>query len=374
MSHVTERLLSPPESTISVRVVRALADRLERIGVDRERVLQDCGIALDSRDLRGDDEVRVSRSQVCRLFEAAVAVSGDHAFGLHWLEHSDVGVFGPISQLVTHASTLREALAALARYHRLFSDWNGFAVEELDGLVVVRCLEQSTLSPQLQRFMAEIVVVSIYKLLAAFGAQAQPRCVCFSYPAPEYQAEYTRAFAGAERFEQPYTGIVLDRAAMDKVSPQHDEAVFSALRTIAEQRLQRLLKRIPYTLRVREHLVANGCMQRTRMSDVARGLGISVRSLRRRLEAEGTGYNKVVDESLGILAKQLMSSNWGRVEEVALEMGFANTSSFHRAFKRWTGMTPHVYRAEHTDTPAPPRQPRPGRIHVALPPAGAAAR
>jgi AraC-like DNA-binding protein len=64
------------------------------------------------------------------------------------------------------------------------------------------------------------------------------------------------------------------------------------------------------------------------------------------LEAEGTSYNTVVNESLGILAKQLIRNSAGSVQEIAFEMGFADTSSFHRAFKRWTGMTPRAYRAE----------------------------
>ena len=328
---------------LSIRVVRALADTAERANVHREQLLQAHGFATE---LRGGDETRVPRSSFYRMCESALELSRDPAFGLHWSERLDGNAFNPVSHLVAHTGTLGQAFDALARYHRLFSDWQSFALDEADGLVVVRCLDLPGESEPLQRFISELVLGSVHKLLTTFSHHARPRCVCFGYPAPSYSEEYTRVFDGAERFDQSYTGIVFDRAFLEIVSPHKDDDVYAALRTIAEQRMLRLMQRTPYGLRVREHLVTNGPTRRTSMSAVARGLGISVRSLRRRLESEGTSYNTVVNESLGILAKQLIRNNSGSVQEIAFEMGFADTSSFHRAFKRWTGMTPRAYRAE----------------------------
>lgn len=328
---------------LSIRVVHALADAAERAGVDREQLLQAHGFPTEQRC---GDETRVPRSSFYRMCEAAIAQARDPAFGLHWSERLNGNAFNPVSHLVAHTGTLGQAFDALARYHRLFSDWQSFALDEADGLVVVRCLELPGESETIQRFMAEVVLNGIHKLLTSFSPKARPRVVCFSYAAPEYAEEYTRVFEGNERFEQSYTGIVFERAHLDLVSPHKDDDVYAALRTIAEQRMLRLMQRTPYALRVREHLVTNGPTRRTSMSAVARGLGISVRSLRRRLESEGTSYNTVVNESLGILAKQLIRNNSGSVQEIAFEMGFADTSSFHRAFKRWTGMTPRAYRAE----------------------------
>jgi AraC-like DNA-binding protein len=343
MANAAPLLGIPPESMLSVRVVRALADAAERAGVNREQLLQEHGFAPDSH---GGDETRVPRSSFYRMCESAIGLTSDPAFGLHWSERLDGNAFNPVSHLVAHTGTLGQAFDALARYHRLFSDWQSFALDEADGLVVVRCLELPGESETIQRFMAELVLNGIHKLLTTFSHQAKPRCVCFAYAAPDYSEEYTRVFDGTERFDQSYTGIVFDRAYLELVSPHKDDDVYAALRTIAEQRMLRLMQRTPYALRVREHLVTNGPTRRTSMSAVARGLGISVRSLRRRLESEGTSYNTVVNESLGILAKQLIRNNSGSVQEIAFEMGFADTSSFHRAFKRWTGMTPRAYRAE----------------------------
>jgi AraC-like DNA-binding protein len=334
---------------LSIRVVRALADTLERSGINTEPLLGQLELPALSQPLaetRSGDDARVSRSSFYRLCEAALQQTGDPAFGLHWSERMDGNAWNPVSHLVAHANTLGQAFEALSRYHRLFSDWQSFTLDITDDLVLVHCLALPGESEQMQRFMSELVLGGIHKLIASFDHQARPRCVSFAYPAPSYSEDYTRVFGGAERFDQEYTGLIFDRAYLDAVSPHKDDDVHAALRTIAEQRMLRLMQRTPYALRVREHLVTNGPNRRISMTAVARGLGISVRSLRRRLEAEGTTYNTVVNESLGILAKQLIRNNSGSVQEIAFEMGFADTSSFHRAFKRWTGMTPKAYRSE----------------------------
>ena len=81
------------------------------------------------------------------------------------------------------------------------------------------------------------------------------------------------------------------------------------------------------------------------MQAVALALGISVRSLRRRLAAEGRSYQSVESEALATAAKRLLRDERRTIQDTADRMGFADTTAFHRAFKRWTGTTPSAYRA-----------------------------
>jgi AraC-like DNA-binding protein len=119
--------------------------------------------------------------------------------------------------------------------------------------------------------------------------------------------------------------------------------VRSALQAIASRRVLRLTRRTPYALRVRDQLVKLGPCVRSDMSQVAHELGMSVRSLRRRLEAEGETFNAVANEAAAIIAKQLLEDKHKSIQEAAFEMGFADASGFHRAFKRWTGVTPRSF-------------------------------
>jgi AraC-like DNA-binding protein len=170
--------------------------------------------------------------------------------------------------------------------------------------------------------------------------------VCFEYPAPSYRAEYARVFEGAERFDQPFSGLVFDKTLMSAVSPHKDEDVHSALRNIAEQRVLQLTHRVPYSVKVRDYLVQQAPSGRAEMATVARALGMSVRSLRRRMDTEGQTFSSVANEAQSIVAKNLLRNTPRTIQEIAYELGFADTSSFHRAFRRWTGTTPLAYRAD----------------------------
>ena len=80
------------------------------------------------------------------------------------------------------------------------------------------------------------------------------------------------------------------------------------------------------------------------MEEVARELEISARSLRRRMLAEGLSYGNLVTRSRTNAAKRMLQRPSSSIQETAHAMGFASAAAFHRAFKRWTGMTPKQYR------------------------------
>ena len=130
---------------------------------------------------------------------------------------------------------------------------------------------------------------------------------------------------------------------MNMVPPNKDSEVRSALQTIAARRVMRLTRRTPYAVRAREALVKLGPYVGSDMSQVAGALGMSVRSLRRRLDSEGITFNAIANEAASIIAKDLLEGKQKSIQEAAFEMGFSDSASFHRAFKRWTGITPRTY-------------------------------
>jgi AraC-like DNA-binding protein len=195
----------------------------------------------------------------------------------------------------------------------------------------------------------------MFRLIRAHGPAAAPAQVSFQYPAPPYHLEYTQVFERPPRFDQAFTGIVFDRALLDRASPHRDHATHRALVAVAEGELARITRQTPCFRRATEYLVSRGAASEVRMEEVARSLGMSVRSLRRRLVAEGRTYRAVEQDAHAIVAQQHLRSPQLSIEETALKMGFAHPSAFYRAFKRWTGMTPLEFReqAETTHKAAP---------------------
>ena len=331
---------SPEGSTVSVRVARGLVEVAETHGVPRAELLH--AAELEPQILERDD-ARILLAELSRLCELAVERTGDPALALHWAERYSDSTFTPIAHLMAHAASLRDAFELLTKYYPLLTDERRFDLLEEGAHVVVRFAGRPGETPVMRRFTAEMFTAGLLRVIRSFATAARPERVCFNYPEPGYRAEYTRVFDGAEHFDQPFTGIVFDRAWMSAASLHKDEDVEGALRSIAEQRVLRLTQQAPFKLRVRELLLkqpAHGAD----MDAVAQRLGLSVRSLRRKLAAEGESYEAIANEARATIAKQLLRDRGLSIQDAAFEMGFADANSFHRAFKRWTGTTPGAYR------------------------------
>jgi AraC-like DNA-binding protein len=147
-----------------------------------------------------------------------------------------------------------------------------------------------------------------------------------------------------EAFSQPFTGVVFDRSLMNMVQLNADEPFLATLRLQAERELARLSQKATYADRLREHVLDPRTTNRRDMTSAARSLGLSARSLRRKLQLEGESYTDVVDGALSTLAKRLLSDEQRTIEQTAYELGFSAPSAFHKAFKRWTGVTPSDFR------------------------------
>lgn len=337
------------DSLISVGVVRQLVEYVERLGTPPAELLRAAKLKPESL---ASADARICRADVYQLIEHAIELSGDPAFGLHWGETLGEGSFAPVSPLIAHAGTLRQALDALTQFSGLLSDQASFQIVEDDELVTVRCVPLPGESLRLQRFSAEMIMVGFRRLLRFFHTHVRFERVSFMYPAPSYRSEYARIFDVDPAFAQPFSGITFRRDLMDAPAPHEDLDVHHALSAVAKRRLLRITQRTPYALRVREALVREALPHRADMDSVAKSLGLSARSLRRRLADEDKSYAEVANEARAIVAKHLLRDQRKTIQETAYELGFSDTSTFHRAFKSWTGMTPRAYRESHRDDQA----------------------
>jgi AraC-like DNA-binding protein len=327
-----------------MRVVRKLVDVVEQLGASRLEFLEAADI--DAAQLEASED-RVPRREVHRICELALDHTRDPALGLHWGERVTKSTFVPISYLMAHAPSLGQGFESLSQFGRLLSDDPRYEIVEESDTVTIRCLPATEdESLRMLRFSSEMTMVGFFHVFRDFAGKRQPQRVSFAYPAPAYHGEYTRVFEGLERFGQPFTGIVVDRDLLKVTSPFKDEDIHDALRTVVERRMPRLPQQGPCALRVRELLVQRGWPDRVDMEIVARTLGYSVRSLRRRLAEEGKSYRAVENDAFAIVAKQRLRDEQRTIQEAAYELGFSDTTTFHRAFKRSTGTTPMKYREQ----------------------------
>jgi AraC-like DNA-binding protein len=325
---------------VSVLLARAVVEATERAGVRREALFTRAG--LDPKVMERA-EGRISLEEYDALQDVAVELTGDEALGLHMGEAATETTHPIVAHLVAHAGTLREGIEALLRFYQLVTDRPAWRLVE-DGDAATLFYDVAPGSSKGMRFRSEMTMTGFYRMLRTFAHDARPRIVAFEHAEPSYRAEYTRIFEGAERFEQRCTGIVFDRSLLETAQIHRDPEFRAVVESQAEKRLWRLTKNESYANRVRDYLIEHAKGHRCDMTEAARALGVSTRSLRRRLSQEGRSYSDIVDEALATLAKRLLSDDERSIEATAYDMGFSSPSAFHKAFKRWTGTTPKEFR------------------------------
>jgi AraC-like DNA-binding protein len=327
--------------SLSIMLLNALVEGVEPAGLASHDLLRAAGI--DPHRLE-DIDGRLDRAEYDRAQTAALDLTGDQALGLHMGERVSIRPFDVIADLASHAPTLRDAFQGFVRFHRIVCDGPDTAVYERDGVATVHYqFPRSTLC--CNRLRAEFAMVGFLRMVRHFAGPATiARAVYFEHPAPDYRDEYARIFGGAERFEHDFTGIEFEGELLDRTrQPQNDE-LYTVLESLAERKLSRVTREGGHAERLRDFLTSNALGDRPQMDVVARSLGISVRSLRRRLDEEGVSYTTLLNEARATVAKRMLDDPRRSIYETAYAMGFSDPSAFHRAFKRWTGMTPTQYR------------------------------
>lgn len=295
---------------------------------------------IDVLATEGGEVARLPVSQAYELLETALRHSGEPALGLRLAASLTTNTHNVVSELVTHAGSLREALTDLLRYGAILADDMGIELHEQGDLAVLKTPLVPSRPTSLLHLCTELEVGGLVIMLRQFERHVTLRQVNFAYAPPAHRAEYDRFFGDTVRFDQPYSGVAFDRALLDAPLRYRDREVQDALRRVAESRLARLEANAPYASRVRALLSQAPAPHRVTMREAATHLGFSQRSLQRRLEDEGVSYRSLSREVAGDRATQLLRENRNTIQEVAFAMGFRSANSFHRAFKRWTGRSP----------------------------------
>jgi AraC-like DNA-binding protein len=326
---------------VSILVVRAFLEVVSERGLSREQFLEAAGLeAARLDDLDGHLEL----AELDRMQQTALALTGDPALGLHMAERATAPAYDVVGYLAAHGATLRDSIENVFRYTRILSDMTARIEEAGDVATLVFKFMGDPDAPPV-RLRAELTVAGFLRLVRTFcGENARPHEALFEHAAPPYAAEYTRLFGGVERFAQPVTALRFHRTMLARESIHKNPRFHAMVTSEAERMLERLERGVTHAARVRELLASKRLGTAPSMNAVAAALGMSVRSLRRRLSEEGVSYPELLEQAQVAFAKRLLESPARSIYEVAFEMGFSDPSAFHRAFRRWTGMTPAQYR------------------------------
>jgi AraC-like DNA-binding protein len=318
-------------------MVRALIDVVERAGVPQREFLRAVGLT-EQRLSDGDERFTLQEFDVMQ--RAALELTGDEALGFRLAEHGTQAAFAMLGNLISLAPTLRDALELGSQFGCLLMGDTYIRLEESIDLARIRHDFQRT-SARADRVHAEFVIAGLHRLIGIFaGPEARIFGAYFEHGAPAHHPEYCRVFEGAERFNQSFTGIEFPRKLLDLRQLHHDPRLYAVIRDEARRSADTVARAPSHAERLKRYLSARPPCRIPSMVVAARELGMSVRSLRRRLAEEGVSYRGLVQATLQEAAVQALQTPGRSVQEAAVATGFSDSTAFHRAFKQWTGVTP----------------------------------
>jgi AraC-like DNA-binding protein len=330
------------ELTIAASGVRALLDVAVSRGANGRALLERSQI--DASELEDRDN-RIPFSKYVALVHAGQELCNDPALALHFGE-----TVGLNEITFTHdigASSLAEAFSLGNRYAPLIVEVGDesterFVLTRIGGeLWMIDNRRNANAFPELTESGFARIVCTMRRFL-----QGRPllKAVHFTFAAPSYRAEYDRIFGVPVIFESDKNAMLLDDSVMSfKPPPLPSSYVAEVLTARAEELLDKLESSKSVKARVESLLMESLKGGDISMNAVASKLGLSRQTLFRRLKAEDTTFERVLDDLRHRLAIHYLGEGRMSVNQTAYLVGFSDPAAFSRAFKRWTGSSPRAY-------------------------------
>jgi AraC-like DNA-binding protein len=335
------------KDTVSMHFVAAAVAGLSEDA--RGRVLAAAGIPAE---LVATLHARVPADAFSALWLAVNRELDDEFFGLD-RRRMKCGSFALLCHAVLHARTLDRAVRRTLHGFGTFLDDVGGELR-LEGRDAVVEVTNRIASAPARRFADETFLIMLHGLMCWLVGRRIPLTLAeFAHPRPPYAQEYTVMYSDRLRFDADRTRIRFDAAQLAAPVVQDAAALKKFLRTAPQSVFLKYRNEDGWTARLRRRLRGHlGGTDWPRLEDVARQFDVAPTTLRRRLDAEGTSYQAIKDALRRDAAVHHLCGTRLSIAEIAAALGFQETSAFHRAFKRWSGVQPGEYRRRQADRDA----------------------
>lgn len=322
----------------------ALMEALRRRGQPIEGLAELAGLDLA---LPPSVEHHLSAETYYALWERAMQLVQDPRFPVEVGASFEIEALEVFGFLALSCQTLGDAYLRTARVRALYNLGASWELEQEGERMRLRwCAWPIKIRSELARRSVDEYQVAemLSSMRQMTGTRLVPRRVVFSHSAPRDRSAH-RAFFGVDpSFDGDFVGLEAEarwlgeplRATNPRIRDYFERQCQTAARVFASDP--------PFTAVVRQRVAANMEGGAISVGSVARALGLSPRSLQRRLAEEGTRYSELVDQVRRQFAEQYLARPRLAVSEVAYLVGFTDPSAFFKAFRRWTGQSPNDYR------------------------------
>jgi AraC-like DNA-binding protein len=325
-------------------VLRAVSAELKRSGGDAGAILAAAGL---DESVVNDATARISHRDEARFILSAMQISGRPGLGLDVGDAAPTNLLHVLGPLIMSVGSLRQALELFLRYAPWLIDGASYELIDSGRTATLRYTNPHE-DPDHSRFCADLNVAFIYRVGERFvGAGEYADVVRFTHPRPSYAARYDEVFSCPVEFGCSANEIVVETRLLDLENLPPDDSLRAILERRADELLSMLGTQVTLDARLRELLGRERNLSRSALSSIPARLGVGMKTLQRRLSTVGVSFSELVEGEQKRRAFAALSDTTIPIKEIAQMVGFSDSTTFHRAFKRWTGTTPAEYRRLH---------------------------
>ncbi|MFI6171188.1 AraC family transcriptional regulator [Nocardia sp. NPDC051052] len=316
-------------------------------GVPVGRML--AGTGLSEPALRDPDAQIDAHIELTVVRNLVRALADWPALGVEVGRRYRITTFGIFGFACVSSPTLGEAISFALRYLELSFTFSLPVAEWREGEFIA-WVHDELIPADVRQFLVERDVTAMHQVMSDLLGRHLPLARAeFRFPEPDYADRIEEVTGVRPLFGRPRNLFAIDPAVLDQPLPQANEQTWAMCLAQCRDLVHRRRARTGIAAEVRELLVPGGLdgfAGPPGIDSVASDLNMSTRTLRRHLDAAGTSYRALLDEVRRALAEEMLSATPLSVSDVAIRLGYAESSTFIYAFKRWTGATPASYRRE----------------------------
>ncbi len=280
-----------------------------------------------------------------KAWDLADARIEDPCFGLKAAEVWHPSDFGALGYAMLASDTLKTAFYRMERYHKVIAGWKFVSISEsADELSIIFFAGPS--APRVFARVDAVMSVLIGICRKNLGRDIAPHLVTFRHEMPSCHKEYEKLFSCPVRFESKVDSMVLPLDLANEILPGASQEFL----VVSEEIMSSYLAEIEgdeTVHKVKKIIVSQLPSGNVTDETVAYELFTSSRNLQRKLRAEGTSFRLVLDEVRYHMARKYLLKRDADMSEITFLLGFSSQSSFSRAFKRWSGMSPREFIRKH---------------------------
>ena len=337
---VDEPLLQKEPSTLGSWAL-VVAQAINSYGLDSQQIFKEAGVNL--ADIKKPN-ARLPTSAMVRVWQRAIELSEDPYIALRVAKYFNPTAFSALGMALSTSQHIYDALQRATRYSRIISDSSCTSLKENDEEVALTVELKYAKQSQVYYPGVESIFTSMFNLLRTMAGESfNAKAVYFKHAFMGDITPFEDFFDCPVYFSSLHNQMVFDKQHIFSKQLFSNSALTLTLDEWIEDYLSKFNK-ILISTQVKEYLLKHVAYGKIDLPSISSALALSTRMLQRKLKEEGTSYSELLDECRQRMALKMIGHNKLPLAEVSYILGFSDQSNISRAFKRWTGTAPNMFR------------------------------